>query len=176
MKATTPDGRTVEIAASTRAGLAAAAVTGNVVARHSGRCLDVIGGTGATGNGVGIQQYDCLGSAQTNQIWNGFNEIYAGGYYYYNLVAAHSSKCLDVTGGTGATGNGVLLQQHTCLGSGQTNQQWRLVLFSQGIELIARHSQKCLDVTGGTGATGNTVRLQQYTCLGGGQTNQLWIL
>ncbi|MEU2451162.1 RICIN domain-containing protein [Streptomyces sp. NPDC012765] len=42
----------------------------------------------------------------------------------YNIRAVHSGKCLDVEGGTGATGDGVNVHQWSCLGSGQTNQQW----------------------------------------------------
>ncbi len=91
-----------------------------------------------------------------------------------NLVAVHSDKCLDVTGGTGATRNGTPIQQYDCLGSTQTNQQWRLVVLKIGLQFIARHSGKCLDVYGGTGATGNGVPVQQYDCLGITQTNQLW--
>jgi glucosylceramidase len=149
-------------------------VTGNIEAAHSGRCLDVTGGITATGNGVPIQQYDCLGSTATNQIWTFQNEIDTGGYVFYNIVATHSGKCLDVTGGTGATGNGVPIQQYTCLGSAQTNQQWRIVTTKLGQQIIARHSGLCLDVTGGTGATGNGVPIQQYDCLGILATNQLW--
>jgi len=153
---------------------AAAEVPGNLVAAHSGRCLDVVGGPAATGNGVAIQQWDCLGSTQTNQIWSFENETLANGYYYYNLVASHSGKCLDVVGGPTATDNGVPIQQWDCLGSTQTNQQWRRVTTKLGTQIIARHSGKCLDVTGGTGAIDNGVALQQWDCLGVAQTNQLW--
>jgi len=41
----------------------------NLRAVHSNKCLDVIGGPGATGNGVHVQQYDCLGFGQSNQRW-----------------------------------------------------------------------------------------------------------
>ena len=177
LMATDADGRAVEVTtavtASGQQGLAAE-VAGNLVAVHSGRCLDVVGGPPATGNGVPIQQWDCLGSTQTNQIWNFQNETYAGGYYYYNLVAANSGKCLDVVGGPTATDNGVPIQQWDCLGSTQTNQQWRVVTIKLGLQIIARHSGKCLDVTGGTAATDNGVPIQQWDCLGVTQTNQLW--
>ncbi|ARE73305.1 hypothetical protein B6R96_04630 [Streptomyces sp. Sge12] len=45
-------------------------------------------------------------------------------YGPYFIRAVHSGKCLDVEGGTGATGDGVNVFQWSCLGSGQTNQQW----------------------------------------------------
>lgn len=47
----------------------AAPVSGNIVGRDSGRCLDVRGGPGQGANGTPIQIYDCLGAAQTNQLW-----------------------------------------------------------------------------------------------------------
>ncbi|MET9600874.1 RICIN domain-containing protein [Streptomyces sp. NPDC006459] len=87
---------------------------------HSGKCLDVAGGTGATGDGVNVQQWSCLGSGQTNQRW--YLDHLGNGKY--NIRAVHSGKCLDVEGGTGATGDGVNVFQWSCLGSGQTNQQW----------------------------------------------------
>jgi hypothetical protein len=157
--------------------LAAGPVEGNIVAAHSGRCLDVTGGTGATANEVPIKQYDCLGAAQTNQIWSLRYVDHDGDIFYYSLVAAHSGKCLDVTGGPAATGNQVPIKQYAC--SGATNQQFRLQYYALDdprVNLVARHSQKCLDVIGGTGATGNNVAIQQYTCLGAGQTNQLFTL
>jgi subtilisin family serine protease len=94
----------------------------------------------------------------------------------YQIVALHSNKCLDVTGGIAATANGTRIQQWSCLGTSQTNQIWRLIPVGNAFQVVAAHSGKCLDVTGGTGATGNDVIVQQWQCLGSGQTNQLWRL
>jgi hypothetical protein len=158
-------------------GAAPSAVFGpfNVRAAHSGKCMDVTGGPTAAGDGIRIQQYQCLGAAQTNQQWF-FTETGDGVTYY--LTAAHSGKCLDVTGGTAATGDTVPLQQYQCLGYGQSNQRWFLTSEDNGqtFNLRAAHSGKCADVTGGTAATGDTVPLQQYQCLGYGQSNQRWFL
>ncbi|WP_412075983.1 RICIN domain-containing protein [Streptomyces xanthophaeus] len=41
----------------------------HIRAVHSGKCLDVAGGTGAVGDGVNVHQWTCLGDAQTNQQW-----------------------------------------------------------------------------------------------------------
>jgi hypothetical protein len=41
----------------------------NLRAVHSNRCMDVRGGIGATGVGTVVQQWACLGPAQTNQLW-----------------------------------------------------------------------------------------------------------
>ncbi|GIE78514.1 hypothetical protein Aph02nite_44640 [Actinoplanes philippinensis] len=147
----------------------AAPVGGNIVNVNSGRCLDVA--NAQVGNGVPIQQWDCLGSGQKNQIWWFANETHIGEYYWYNVVTTLDGQCLDVTGGSGATGNGVPVQQWNCL-TGQTNQQWRLEIVGYGIRLIARHSGKCLDVVNASKANG--ARLQQWSCLG--TANQAWDL
>jgi hypothetical protein len=90
-----------------------------------------------------------------------------GGGPYYNLVARHSGKCVDVTGNSAADGASVL--QHTC--GGGLNQQWRLTDAGGGyVQVIAQHSGKCLDVSSGSTADGATVL--QYRC--GGGTNQQW--
>jgi hypothetical protein len=94
-----------------------------VTARHSGKCLDVRGGTVATGNGVALQQFTCLGYARSNQRWYLPNSI---DRTTFNLVAAHSGRCADVTGGTGATDDYIPVQQYDCLGVDQTNQRWYL--------------------------------------------------
>lgn len=96
-----------------------------VTARHSGKCLDVAGGVGATANGIGVQQWQCLGYHQENQRWRLYSAD--GGMTIY-LIAVHSGKCLDVTGGTGATDNGIRVQQWQCLGYAQTNQRWYLAM------------------------------------------------
>jgi hypothetical protein len=50
---TAPDGRTIT----------------QFNAMHSGKCLDVLGGPGAINNGTQVVQWECLGTAQTNQQW-----------------------------------------------------------------------------------------------------------
>jgi len=91
----------------------------NIVARHSGRCLDVTGGVAATGNGIKLQQWDCLGT--DNQKW-GLYPTSNG--YYYRIIARNSAKALDVEGGVGATANGVRIQQWDYLD--QDNQKWEI--------------------------------------------------
>jgi alpha-galactosidase len=72
-----------------------------------------------TNNGDKIDQWSYL--AQTNQKWR-LQPVSDG---YYELVVEHSGKCLDVSGGPGATQNAIAVQQWACLGG--TNQQWKLV-------------------------------------------------
>ncbi|MFC5925023.1 RICIN domain-containing protein [Micromonospora vulcania] len=155
----------------------------NIRAAHSQKCLDVMGGPAATGNGILIQQFDCLGAAQTNQLWYLVYES-NGNWLLKPYHALFYDRCLDVIGGVGATNNGVRVHQFTCLGATQTNQRW---FFTDGGERYlngvlwptyqihpAHANDKCLDVRGGPAATGNGVPVQQYQCQGLSQTNQIW--
>jgi uncharacterized protein (DUF1800 family) len=66
---------------------------------------------------------------------------------YYELVARHSSKCLDVGGGSQDDGRAVI--QWDCHGG--ANQQWRLEALADGYyRAIVRHSGKALEVAGGS--------------------------
>ncbi|WP_326821578.1 RICIN domain-containing protein [Streptosporangium sp. NBC_01756] len=142
----------------------AAKFTATLVARHSGKCLDVAGVS--TADGANVQQWTCLPN-QRNQEWN----LVATDSGYYTLRAVHSGKCLDVAGV--GTADGANVQQWTCL-SNQRNQEWRLVQKDNGyFTLVVRHSGKCLDVAGVGTADGANV--QQWTCLPN-QRNQEWRL
>jgi hypothetical protein len=77
---------------------------------------DTTGGPGATADGVKIQLWAYGGG--TNQQW----QPVSLGNGYYEFVARHSGKCLDVPGAS--TTNGVQLQQWTCNGNPQ--QAFRL--------------------------------------------------
>lgn len=140
-----------------------------IIAKHSGRCLEVAGGPSAVADTTVLQQWDCNGGSATNQLWS-FVQVGDA----YQIIAAHSDKCIDVVGGSYNDTAGI--QQYTCLGSSQTNQLWKLVQVGDAFQLVAKHSDKCIDVIGGQGATENGVDVQQYTCVGASQTNQLWTL
>jgi hypothetical protein len=68
------------------------------------------------------------------------------------IVAKHSGKCLDITGGPGATQDGALAEQWECTGA--TNQSWTIQNIGNGrLQIIAQHSGKCLWApTGNEGA------------------------
>lgn len=134
-----------------------------IVAKHSGKVLDVEGGVTATGNGANIHQWAWNGG--NNQQWS----IAAVGSYY-RIVARHSGKVLDVEGGVSATGNGANVHQWEWLN--RDNQQWSLIPEGSYYRIIAKHSGKALDVTGGVTATGNGANVQQWAY--GGGDNQLW--
>lgn len=149
----------------------------NVRAQNSNKCLDIAGGTGATGDGAPAIIWDCYGAAQTNQQWY-FQDT--GDPFVYNVIARHSGRCLDIAGGTGAVYNGNIAQQWGCLGYYQTNQKWHLTEYTVDgrtiYKLTAMHSGKCLDVLGGPGAINNGSQVAQWDCLGNEWTNQRWYL
>ena len=82
-----------------------------VIARHSGKCLDVSGAS--TEDGAAIIQWTCHGGA--NQQWR-LEAVGEG----YRFVARHSGKCLDVTGWSTDDGTGII--QWQCHGG--ANQTW----------------------------------------------------
>jgi Ricin-type beta-trefoil lectin domain len=136
--------------------------TASLAARHSGKCLDVAGGS--TADGANVHQWTCA-DGQRNQEWN----FMATSNGYYTLRATHSDKCLDVVGGS--TADRANIDQWTC-GNAQDNQQWRLAQRNDGyFAVVNRNSGKCLDVAGGSTADGANVH--QWTCADG-QRNQEW--
>ncbi|MCX5263124.1 RICIN domain-containing protein [Streptomyces sp. NBC_00199] len=92
-----------------------------------------------------------------------------GGGPYYDFVARHSNRCLDVKDNSAADSYDVV--QYDCIGG--LNQQWRLKDAGGGyVQIIAEHSGKCLDVANGSSTAGAYV--QQYHCTTG--PNQQWLL
>ena len=87
---------------------------GPVIAKHSGKCLDVSGGSRS--NGADVIQWNCHGG--DNQLWRLVPA--AGGYF--RIIAKHSGKCLDVSGGSRSNGADVI--QWNCHGG--DNQRWKL--------------------------------------------------
>jgi hypothetical protein len=81
------------------------------------------------------------------------------------IVVEHSSKCLDVSGGS--TDNGTPIIQWDC--SGADNQAWNLRPYGGYVEIVARNG-KCLDVSGES--TDNGAAVIQWDCHQG--NNQLW--
>lgn len=129
-----------------------------VVNVNSGKCLDATGG--GTGNGTAVQQWTCS-SGNPNQQWQ-FQPTTDG---HVRVVSRNATTAVwDVTGGSGATGDGVKVQLWAY--GGAANQQWRPVSRGDGTwEFTARHSGRCLDVTDLSTADG--ARLQQWTCTHG---------
>ena len=125
-----------------------------LIARHSGKCLDIPSQSQAIGQE--LAQYTCNGG-NNQRFW----ARDAGGGHV-RLVTRHSSLCLAVSGGS--TANAAHVVQETC-GSG-AEQQWLLSDAGGGyVTLTARHSGKCLDVS--DESTADSARLIQYDCTGG---------
>ncbi|MNM56609.1 Mannan endo-1,4-beta-mannosidase precursor [compost metagenome] len=130
-----------------------------LTAQHSGKNLDVAGGS--TADGANVQQWTDNGNAQ--QKWR----VVSVGDGYYKLIVQSSGKALDVAQGSTADGGNV--QQLT--DNGSTSQMWKIVDIGGGYyKLIAKSSGKVLDVAGGSTADGANV--QQWTDNGNAQ--QKW--
>ena len=86
----------------------------SLVARHSGKCLDVA--YASTAHAANVVQGTCWGG--TNQQWT-LRPNSAG---YYEIVARHSGKCLDVA--YASTAHAANVVQGTCWGG--TNQHWTI--------------------------------------------------
>src|SRR5215207_4898702 len=110
-----------------------------IIAKHSGKCLEVKGGPDAVWNGALVVQQDCNNA--TNQQW-AFNYVGAG---HYKIIAKHSGKSLDVFGGVFSGADKVIVEQWDYNGS--TNQMWSVEALNNGhYSIVARHSNKALEV------------------------------
>jgi hypothetical protein len=129
------------------------------VARHSGKAIDVPGGS--TASGTQLEQWVVDGTS--SQTWKVEN-IGAGAY---KILSLYSGLAMDISGGS--TANGASLVQWPYLG-GQ-NQQFYLEHTGGGsLRIKARHSGLVLDVIGASQSDGADI--QQYG--DGGGTNQRW--
>jgi hypothetical protein len=104
--------------------VAGRANTYTVVNQHSGKFLDVPGGS--TADGAAVVQYTCNGT--TNQMFT-LNPVTAlGNSKDYQLAAVHSGKCVDVS--EISTAPGARIHQWTCDAASalttKKNQIWRL--------------------------------------------------
>jgi uncharacterized protein (DUF1800 family) len=135
--------------------------TYELIARHSGKCLDVYGES--TDDAATIIQWPCHGGP--NQRWR----LDPTGDGYVRLFATHSGKALDVYGASTDDG-AVLIQWPPHDG---TNQQWQLQAVGSGYFTIgARHSGKMIDVDHALTTDGATIL--QWPANGG--SNQQWLL
>lgn len=132
-----------------------------VVARHSGKCLDVF--DASTVNGANVIQWTCIGD--TNQQW----QIIPIGDGYLKFVARHSGKVLAVQAASNA--NGASIVQST--DAGTAPQQWQIIDVGGGyVRIMARQSGKALDVANASTADGTQIIQWDYV----GATNQQWLL
>jgi glucosylceramidase len=126
---------------------------------NSSRCVDA--SNGSTANGTALQQWACT-TGNTGQQWQ-FQPTDSG---FYKVVSRNANtQAWNVTGGPGATGNGIKVQLWAY--GGGTNEQWQAVVRSDGSYSFSprNNTGNCLDVTDVSTADG--ARLQQWACSGG---------
>ncbi len=127
-----------------------------IVATHSGKCVNVQGGS--TGEGALISQAECIHA--TSEQWQILPTATTG---YFQLSAQNSKMCLTIP-------KNLALQivQMPC--DGDPYQGWTLVAVSGGYNLKSQQTGECLDVDAAGQATNNPVI--RLSCNGG--LNQLY--
>jgi hypothetical protein len=135
--------------------------TYKIIARHSGKALDVL--NNGTANGSNVQQW-----ASNNCVCQQWTLAHQGSGRY-SVTGVGSGKMLDVNGNSTADGANVQIWTST----NGNNQRFTFLPAGNGYYRInAVHSGKCLDVAGASTADGGNV--QQWTYLAG--ANQQWQL
>ncbi|MDN4502807.1 RICIN domain-containing protein [Alteromonadaceae bacterium BrNp21-10] len=128
--------------------------TYRLVAKHSGKVLDVNGCS--TIEGANVQQWPWVGG--DCQRWD-LEYLGAGDY---KIISQLSGKALDISGCSTSDGGNV--QQWTY--SGNDCQKWQIEPVGEGFyKLISKHSGKSLDIDGCSTADGQNA--QQWQWLGG---------
>jgi endoglucanase len=134
--------------------------TYRIVARHSGKVLDVA--NGGTADGSNVLQWTYGGG--NNQRWT----LTHLGNNQYSIIGVQSGKALEVS--NWGTSNGANVQIWT--NGGGTNQKWTVSATSGGYyRLTPTHATNmALDVNGVSTADGANVQIWTY----GGGNNQQW--
>jgi hypothetical protein len=134
--------------------------TYRVIARHSGKALDVNGH--GTADGSNVIQWTYGGG--NNQRWT-LNHL---GNNVYQITGVESGKALEVASTSTANGTNVDIRTY----SGASNQRWTISATSGGYYRLTpvSSSGSALDVNGASTADGANV--QQWSWTGG--NNQQW--
>lgn len=123
-----------------------------IVAKHSGKALDVY--AWGTSNGTNICQWDYWGGA-TQQ----FNVETVDGEWHRITPVLSTDKALDVYGISTASGANINIWSYW----GGAGQQFRFQNAGSGVyRIINRNSDKCLDVA--AASTDNGANVQQWGC------------
>jgi hypothetical protein len=139
-----------------------------IVNRQTGKDLDVLQANQA--NGAAIVQFRADGNAQ-NQKWT-FKPTDSG---FYNIVAKHSGRVLDIPGDDNNLADGVPIQQWD-LQPAAVDQQWKLQSLGNGyFKIVNRKTNKVLDIPGDDGTYTDGTRIQQWVDLGAA-FDQQWYL
>ena len=130
-----------------------------VINQSSGLCATAAGGS--TANGTAVNQSACTGAA--SQLWRFMPTSVSGYYEVVNDNAQAEGESWNITGGVGATGQGVPLQTWNYGGTGNTNALFNAKLGSSGsYTFAADNSGLCIDAP----STSSGVQLVQDTCNG----------
>ena len=133
----------------------------NVVNVNSGSCLDVF--NHGTALGTALDQWTC-GSGQANQQW----QFTLAGDGIYQVSSRSVAMSWNVTGGAGATKNGIPIQMWSY--SGSSNEQWQPIFLGTDnngnniYQFTAQNDGLCLDVPGASKTNGQ--QLDQWGCNG----------
>ncbi len=132
-----------------------------IVARHSGKGIEVAGL--ATANGSNVQQWGYWGGESQHWV------VTHLGNNQYSIISAQSGKALDVSGWGTSNGSNV----HIWTSGAAANQKWTVTATSGGYyRLTPTHATNmCLDVNGVSTTDGANVQIWTY----GGGNNQQWI-
>lgn len=158
-------------ALSIAAGLAtsdAGAAALPIVAKHSGKCLDITGGPGATQDLADAEQWECTGA--TNQSWTFQND----GFGRFQIIAQHSGRCLWAANGS----EGTQVEQKACDPTrSDIKQLW--VKQSAGatgeFKFVQVSGGRCFAVFDGTQATGNGPLIKLSEC-STPTANEIWTI
>ncbi len=129
-----------------------------LVASHSGKCVDVT--ASGTADGTQVQQYTCNGGLA--QAW----DLVQTATGEYKLLTALDAKALDVASASKSDGgkvqiwsdNGTMAQRYKLQAVSGSTTKWAIVNENSG---------KCVDVSSGSAADGAVV--QQWSCNGNPQ-------
>jgi len=128
----------------------------------SGYCLDLPGGSSASG--VQLDQASCSGAAA--QTW-----VLAASGSGYSLKNSASGLCAGIIGASTSAGKAV--EQESCTGA--SSQQWTLTASGSDFRLVNVNSTKCLNTSGSSTSAGalivqnscDTVSTKQWTLTSG---------
>jgi glucosylceramidase len=127
-----------------------------VVNEGSGLCATAAGGS--TANGTAVQQSPCTGA--TSQLWQFVPTSVSGYYEVLNDNAQSQGESWNITGGPGATGQGVPLQTWNYGGTANTNALFAGALqYSGYYTFTADNSGLCIAAP----STSSGVQLEQGT-------------
>ena len=133
-----------------------------LIARHSGKVLEIAGSSAANGGNAKQQAF----ANGNNQKWK-FEAVEIG---YYKLINVHSGKSLEVK--NAATSSGADIQQWTWTNS--NNQKWNLAKNAAGYYVIkAKHSGRVTEVKNSSTSNGAVI---QQGGTSGNDANQQWTI